>query len=215
MIDLLILLAHQVGKEVSHHELATPLSMSKNSVEKYLDLLEQVFVLVNLRGFSRNLRKEVTKTSKYFFYDNGIRNALINHYNPLPLRDDVGILWENYLVMERIKKQHVKQILSHNYFWRTYDQKEIDWIEEREGSLYGFEFKWEKPLSKLLSYGLKPIQMPPLNALIQTITWNLLLKPTGYISLSLCPPCLCVSRFYSSFLFRSLRQQMRWFEAKP
>lgn len=148
VIDLLILLAHQVGKEVSHHELATPLSMSKNSVEKYLDLLEQVFVLVNLRGFSRNLRKEVTKTSKYFFYDNGIRNALINHYNPLPLRDDVGILWENYLVMERIKKQHVKQILSHNYFWRTYDQKEIDWIEEREGSLYGFEFKWGETVVK-------------------------------------------------------------------
>lgn len=142
IVDLLILLAHQVGQEVSHNELATHLSMSKNSVEKYLDILEQSFVVINIRGFSRNLRKEVTKTSKYFFYDNGIRNALINNYNPLHLRNDVGALWENYLIIERLKKQQYKQIWSHNYFWRTYDQKEIDWVEEREGSLFGYEFKW-------------------------------------------------------------------------
>lgn len=144
MLDLLILLAFQIGKEVSHTELGVQLSMNKNTVERYLDLLEKVFVLVNIRGFSRNLRKEVTKTSRYYFYDNGIRNALINNFNSLNRRDDVGMLWENYLVMERIKKQHYLYLWSNNYFWRTYDQKEIDWVEEREGQLHGYEFKWRK-----------------------------------------------------------------------
>ncbi len=145
LFDLLILLAFQIGKEVSINELATQLGMSKQTVERYLDLLEQVFVLINVRGFSRNLRKEVTKSSKYYFCDVGVRNALINNFNPLNLRDDVGLLWENYLVMERIKKQTYLPIWSNNYFWRTYDQKELDWIEEREGKLFGFEFKWGKP----------------------------------------------------------------------
>jgi predicted AAA+ superfamily ATPase len=142
LVDLLILLAFQIGKEVSHSELATQLSMSKVTVEKYLDLLEKVFVIFNIRGFSRNLRKEVTKTSRYYFYDNGIRNALINNFNPVSQRDDVGALWENYLVVERIKKQNYTYLWSHNFFWRTYDQKELDWVEEREGGLFGYEFKW-------------------------------------------------------------------------
>lgn len=142
IIDLLSLLAYQIGKEVSHAELATQLSMSKTTVEKYLDLLEQVFVLVNIRGFSRNLRKEITKTSRYYFCDLGIRNTLINNFNNINIRNDLGQLWENYLVMERIKKQQYKKIWSNNFFWRTYDQKEIDWIEEREGNLFGYEFKW-------------------------------------------------------------------------
>ncbi len=145
IIDLLILLAFQVGKEVSHAELATQLGMGKPTVEKYLDLLEQVFVIVNIRGFSRNLRKEVTKTSKYYFYDIGMRNTLINNFNPLNRRDDVGALWENYLVMERLKKQQYQHLWSNNFFWRTYDQKELDWVEEREGKLFGYEFKWGKP----------------------------------------------------------------------
>ena len=97
-------------------------------VEKFLDLLEQAFVLVNIRGFSRNLRKEVTESSRYYFYDNGVRNALIDNFNPLR-RDDVGALWENYLVMERLKKQQLTKLWSRNYFWRTYDQKEIDWVK--------------------------------------------------------------------------------------
>ncbi|MBS3905119.1 MAG: ATP-binding protein [Simkania sp.] len=142
LIDLLILLAFQIGKEVSHSELGTQLSMNKTTVEKYLDLLEQVFVLVNIRGFSRNLRKEVTKTSRYYFCDNGIRNGLINNFNLCHRRDDVGALWENYLVMERLKKQHYLKLLTRNFFWRTYDQKELDWVEEREGRLSGYEFKW-------------------------------------------------------------------------
>lgn len=142
LLDLLTLLAFQIGKEVSLSELATQLGINRLTVEKYLDLLEQVFVLINIRGFSRNLRSEITKTSRYYFYDVGIRNALINNFNPLRLRNDVGALFENYLILERIKKQHYMQLPSHNYFWRTYDQKEIDWVEEREGSLFGYEFKW-------------------------------------------------------------------------
>ena len=155
IIDLLILLAFQIGSEVSHNKLATQLSISKNLVEKYLDLLEQVFILVNIRGFSRNLRKEVTKTSRYYFCDLGIRNALINNFNPLKRRDDIGHLWENYLIMERIKKQEYKKIASNNYFWRTYDQKELDWIEEREGKLFGFEMKWKKNIVKAPALWLK------------------------------------------------------------
>ncbi len=142
LIDLLILLAFQIGKEVSLSELATQLSIGRNTVEKYLDLLEQVYVLVNIRGFSRNLRKEVTKTSRYYFCDTGIRNALINNFNGLSRREDIGALWENYLVMERLKKQEYQRLWSHNFFWRTHDQKEIDWVEDREGQLHGYEFKW-------------------------------------------------------------------------
>lgn len=148
ILDLLILLSFQIGKEVSHNELTTQLGISKATVEKYLDLLEKTFVLVNIRGFSRNLRSEVTKTSRYYFYDNGMRNALINNFNPLSKRDDVGALWENYLVVERLKKQEYKKIESNNYFWRTYDQKELDWVEERDGKLFGYEFKYKKVSQK-------------------------------------------------------------------
>lgn len=144
LLDLLVLLTFQMGKEVSHNELATQLSMSKTTVEKYLDLFEKTFVLINIRGFSKNLRSEVTKSSRYYFCDNGIRNALINNFNPLSLRNDVGALWENYLVMERIKRQNCLRQWSNNYFWRTYDQKEIDFVEEREGKIFGYEFKWGK-----------------------------------------------------------------------
>jgi len=140
--DLLTLLAYQIGKEVSMSEIGTSLGMNKQTVAKYLDLLEKAFVIVNVRGFSRNLRKEVTKMSRYYFYDTGVRNALINNFNPLSVRDDVGLLWENYLVMERIKKQSYSGLYANNYFWRTYDQKEIDWVEERDGKLFGYEFKW-------------------------------------------------------------------------
>lgn len=140
--DLLTALALQVGKEVSLSELSRILEISKNTVFRYLDLLEKSFVIVNVRGFSRNLRKEINKMSRYYFYDNGIRNALINNFNSLSMRNDVGMLWENYLVMERLKKQAYSGLLSNNYFWRTYDQKEVDWVEEREGRLFGYEFKW-------------------------------------------------------------------------
>jgi predicted AAA+ superfamily ATPase len=139
---LLQMIALQVGKEVSYTELGTGLGLSKNTIERYLDLLEKAFVIQKLSGFSRNLRSEITKNSRYYFLDTGVRNALINNFNPLDLRNDVGELWENYLVMERLKKQEYLCLHANNYFWRTYSQKEIDFVEEREGKLFGFEMKW-------------------------------------------------------------------------
>ena len=142
IFDLLQLIALQIGKEVSYTELGTQLSLNKKTIEKYLDLLEQTFVLINLRGFSRNLRKEITKTSKYYFYDLGVRNALVNNFNNFTARKDLGELWENYLVIERLKKQHYLKLQANNYFWRTYEQQEIDWIEDVNGTLSAYEFKW-------------------------------------------------------------------------
>ena len=139
---LLQLMAFQVGKEVSYTELGTSLGMSKNTIERYLDLLEKAFVIQKLSGFSRNLRSEITKNSRYYFLDNGVRNALINNFNALELRNDAGELWENYLVIERLKRQEYLREQANNYFWRTYSQKEIDLVEEREGKLFGYEMKW-------------------------------------------------------------------------
>jgi predicted AAA+ superfamily ATPase len=141
---LLQLIAFQIGKEVSYTELASSLGMSKNTAERYLDLLEKAFVLQKLGGFSRNLRSEITKNSRYYFLDNGIRNALINNFNPLQLRNDVGELWENYLVIERLKRQEYLGQAANNYFWRTYRQQELDFVEERGGRLFGYEMKWGK-----------------------------------------------------------------------
>ncbi len=142
IVALLRLIAYQVGSEVSLQELGVQLSMSKNTVEKYLDLLSKVFVIHKVGGFSRNLRKEVTKNSKWYFYDNGLRNMLIANLSPLESRNDVGVLWENYIISERIKYQSYTRMIVNNYFWRTYDQQEIDWVEERGGGLYAYEFKW-------------------------------------------------------------------------
>ena len=143
IVRLLQLLAFQIGGEVSFNELGGQLGISKNTVERYLELLEKVFVIFKLSGFSRNLRKEITKNARYYFYDTGIRNALINNFNPLKMRDDIGMLWENYIIVERLKKQEYLGISANNYFWRTYDQKEIDLVEERGGNLYGYEIKWK------------------------------------------------------------------------
>ena len=142
IIDILKLLAFQIGQEVSISELANNLNINFATVERYLDLLTKVFVIIRINGFSKNLRKEVTKNSRYYFYDNGIRNALINNFNDLKTRNDVGQLWENYIILERIKKRKYTQIFANQYFWRTYDQKEIDLVEERGGQLYGYECKW-------------------------------------------------------------------------
>jgi len=144
LLDLLRLIAFQIGSEVSLSELSRELGIDLKTVARYLDLFEKSFVLFNLRGFSRNLRSEINKKSKYFFYDNGIRNAVISNFNDLNVRDDAGKLWENFLVAERLKKQEYGLIYANNYFWRTWEGKEIDWIEEREGKLFGYEFKWGK-----------------------------------------------------------------------
>ena len=148
MIELLRLVAFQMGNEVSYDELAKQLGLSRNTVEKYLDLLSKVFVIYRLGSYSRNLRKEISKAGKWYFYDNGIRNALIGNYNPIALRDDIGQLWESYLISERIKQSNYSSNNKLFYFWRTYDGQEIDLIEESEGNINAFEFKWGTKIPK-------------------------------------------------------------------
>ena len=144
IIDLLRLIAFQIGNEVSLDELAINLKgISRNTIESYLDLLSKVFIIYPVKGFSRNLRKEISKSNRWYFYDNGIRNALIRNYNPLNLRNDQGQLWENYLMAERMKVNAYLKRRVNTYFWRTYDQQEIDLIEESGIDLSAFEFKWK------------------------------------------------------------------------
>lgn len=143
LVRLLQLLAFQIGREVSLNELGTQLEMSKNTVDHYLDLLEKVFVIFKRRGFSRNLRKEITKNHRFYFYDTGIRNAVIRNFNPLALRNDVGELWENYILIERMKKLEYQREAGDSFFWRTYDKQQIDLVEEMNGKLYGYELKWQ------------------------------------------------------------------------
>jgi predicted AAA+ superfamily ATPase len=140
--DLLKLLAFQLGSEVSLNELANSLGINVRTVQHYLDLLEKSFVIYRLGGFSRNLRKEITQKSKYYFFDNGIRNAVIVQFNHLDQRDDAGALWENFMVMERVKFLTYSFDIPNLYFWRTYSQQEVDWVEERGTELDSFEFKW-------------------------------------------------------------------------
>ncbi len=148
IFDLLKLLAYQVGNEVSLDELGKTLGISKNTVERYLDLLTKVFVIFRLGGYSSNLRKEVVKSSKWYFFDNGIRNAIISDFRDIALRPDKGQLWENYCIYERIKKQHYASKHCEYYFWRTYDQQEVDLIETENSKMNAFEFKWKnnKPI---------------------------------------------------------------------
>ena len=148
IVNLLQLLALQLGNEVSYQELSRQLGISRLTVQKYLDILEQCFVIFTLRSFSRNLRKEISKSVKIYFYDLGIRNSLIQNFNQLELRNDVGALWENFCVLERIKRNSNNRVFANYYFWRTYDQKEVDYLEEREGKLFAFEFKWKKDKQK-------------------------------------------------------------------
>lgn len=140
--DLVRLLALQVGNEVSPNELGTILGVNRRTVETYIDFLEQSFIVFKLRGFSRNLRKEVGKTQKIYFIDVGVRNAILQAFAPLNLRNDLGALWENFCIVERRKLMHYAGKSANTYFWRTYDKKEIDYIEERDGVLNGFECKW-------------------------------------------------------------------------
>ena len=143
IVDLLRLLAFQIGHDVSVAELAANLSLNRLTVDKYLGLLEKVFVIFRVGGFSRNLRKEISKNDRYYFYDNGVRNSLIQNFNGLSQRNDVGQLWENFLMVERRKANQNAGRMVNAYFWRTYDQKEIDYIEEQGGQIRGYEFKWQ------------------------------------------------------------------------
>jgi hypothetical protein len=146
--DLLKLIAFQVGSEVSLSELGTSLDMSRETVEHYIDLLEKSFVLFRLHGLSRNLRKEVRKMDKIYFYDLGIRNAIIDNFKSLKDRNDVGLLWENFLVLERLKYLEYTKTSASLYFWRVHTGAELDYVEERGGVVNGYEFKYKAKLHK-------------------------------------------------------------------
>lgn len=137
-------LAFQIGQEVSYHELGQTTGLDNETVEKYVSLLEKAFIVFRLPSLSRNLRNELKKSRKIYFYDVGIRNAVIKNWNPISLRQDVGALWENFLIVERLKYKAYNSIFSNDYFWRTHAQQEIDFIEEYNGTLHAFEFKWNE-----------------------------------------------------------------------
>lgn len=144
LIKLLQALAFQIGNEVSYHELGKTVGLNSETVESYIQLLEKSFIIIRIGSLSRNLRSELKKSKKIYFLDNGIRNAVIGNYNHIELRNDTGALWENFLISERLKYISYNKIYANSYFWRTHAQQEIDYIEEREGSLYAFEFKWSE-----------------------------------------------------------------------
>lgn len=135
-------LAFQLGQQVSYNELAQTVQVDKETIERYIDLLEKAYIVYRLYSYSGNLRNELKKSRKIYFYDNGLRNAIINDFKPLDLRTDVGALWENWLMAERLKYIQKNKIYCNRFFWRTNSQQEIDYIEERDGNLYAFEYKW-------------------------------------------------------------------------
>ena len=139
-------LAFQVGNQISYNELGKLSGLDKETVERYILLLERAFIIFRLSSLSRNLSTELKKSRKIYFYDNGLRNAAIKQFNPLELRNDVGALWENFVISERMKYLHYNSIYVNRYFWRTQEQQEIDYIEERDGKLFAFEFKWNKKI---------------------------------------------------------------------
>jgi predicted AAA+ superfamily ATPase len=141
---LLKALALQLGSEVSYTELSRLLEIDKKTIARYIDLLEKNFIIFRLPPFFTNRRKEISKLKKIYFYDVGIRNSIINNFNGFDSRLDKGALWENLAIIERMKYQEYHQIFANNYFWRTYSGTEVDWVEEREGKIYGYEIKWKK-----------------------------------------------------------------------
>ena len=146
---LLVALALQVGSEVSYNELAQTVGTDSRTIEKYIDLLEKCYIVFRLSGLSRNLRNELKKSKKIYFYDNGIRNALIQNFNPINLRQDMGALWENFFISERMKYNHYNGRYLNTYFWRTREQQEIDYIEEYDGKMIAFEMKWNPNKGKV------------------------------------------------------------------
>lgn len=146
--SLLRLLAYQVGSQVSYHELGNNLKIKSSTVEAYVDILEKAFVVFRLPAFSKNPRKEISKSNKIFFWDNGIRNAVVNDFRPISQRDDVGLLWENFAISERMKLHAHLNRHCRSYFWRNYNGSEVDYIEEKHGELSAFEMKWKKKSSQ-------------------------------------------------------------------
>ncbi|TVR41352.1 MAG: ATP-binding protein [Cryomorphaceae bacterium] len=142
-------LALQLGSEVNYNELAQIVGINKVTVQNYISILEKGYIVFRLNSFSRNLRNEIKQNRKIYFYDNGIRNMIIGNFSPLNLRVDKGALWENFLVAERLKQHAYKETFAKMYFWRTRDHQEIDLIEDKDGQIFGFEFKWEKNKAKI------------------------------------------------------------------
>ncbi len=136
-------LALQLGSEVNYSELSQIVNIDKNTISKYIDILQKGYIIFKLNSFSRNVRNEIKTNKKIYFYDNGIRNMIIGNFNPIELRTDKGALWENFLIAERMKQIEYKQSLAHTYFWRTKQQQEVDFVEENGGKIFGFEFKWK------------------------------------------------------------------------
>lgn len=149
LLNILKLLSFQTGSEVSLNEIAGKIGISKNTVERYIDLLKKVFVIFEVKAYSNNKRKEISKMSRYYFADNGVRNAVINNFNDIDLRNDIGQLWKNYIISERVKHLSYNKIFADTYFWRTYSQQEIDWIEEIDGKLDAYEIKYTKKKVKI------------------------------------------------------------------
>lgn len=178
--NLLRLLALQLGNQVSYNELSQNLGVDGKTVATYMDILEQCFVIFKLTSFSRNLRNELKKSFKIYFYDLGVRNALVQAFNPLALRADVGALWENFCIVERLKLNKYSRRAAASYFWRTRTQKEIDYIEEYEGRLYGYEFKWgvTKPLSPPQEF-LEAYPGSSVERVDRRNYWQFLLPPTS------------------------------------
>jgi len=144
IIKFLQALALQMGNEVAYSELASMLSVNKETVERYVDLLEKSYIIFRLPPFSRNLRNELKKMRKIYFYDNGVRNALINNFNPLTLRNDVGVLWENFIISERKKWTDSIELYTNRYFWRSHQKMEVDYLEDYRGTIHAYEIKWNK-----------------------------------------------------------------------
>jgi hypothetical protein len=147
---LLQALALQVGSEVNYSELAQIVNVDKNTISKYIDILQKGYIVFKLSSFSRNVRNEIKTNKKIYFYDNGIRNMIIGNFNPIELRTDKGALWENFLISERVKQIEYKQSLARTYFWRTKQQQEVDFVEENGTNVFGFEFKWNKKKNQKL-----------------------------------------------------------------
>lgn len=145
---LLAGLALQVGSEVSYEELGNLAGINKVTASSYIEILEKAFIIFKLRPLSRNLRKEISEKHKVYFFDTGVRNALINNFNPLELRNDKGAIWENFVIAERFKRQYWVGNSLNNYFWRTYDQQEVDLVEEKNGKFFAFEMKWNEMKNK-------------------------------------------------------------------
>ncbi len=148
ILDLLRLLAHQIGSPVSYSELGKKLGISTDTVISYIDLLEKVFVIYRMPGFSKNLRKEITKNKKIYFYDLGVRNAILEDFTLPVKRQDIGHLWENFIISERIKRNNYMRAHLNSFFWRTYTGAELDYVEQGSGKLFGFEIKWGDKISK-------------------------------------------------------------------